>query len=515
MPFSLIFLTLYLLAAIGLMTFGLQLYAMVAFYVRGRGQAQAETDRIEQVFQDRFTVDDWPPVVTQIPIYNEYNVAERVIRAVADMEYPAGRHTIQVLDDSDDDTRGVIDRVATELQQAGHQIQVIRRPDRTGYKAGALAFGIHQTDAEFFAIFDADFIPPAHFLVETMKVLLVRQDVGFVQGRWGHCNDTTSLLTRAQAIGIDGHFGIEQPARAWSGLFMNFNGTAGMWRRRCIHDAGGWEHDTLTEDMDLSYRAQLAGWHPYYVRDLVVPAELPEDINAFKSQQFRWAKGSVQTAIKLLPRVLRSDATLIAKVGAVLHMGHYFNHVFLVVLALLTLPVLLVIQASLTWQLYAGIIFLACLAMVAPPIMYAVSQFSIYDKPWRRLRILPYLTLIGIGIGVSNTRAVLQAVRGKESAFIRTPKSGDAAVKDYKISMPFVPIAELLLGIYCFGTLFYYVQSGRLLIGPFIFLYAAGFTTVGLLSLAQMGSVQVANKGLSWESVFRPGVKGTPGLGPE
>ncbi len=174
--------------------------------------------------------------------------------------------------------------MAAELRAAGHDIQVVRRTDRTGFKAGALEFGMQQTEADYFALFDADFIPPAHFLLETMKVLLVREDVGFVQGRWGHCNDTKSLLTRAQAIGIDGHFGIEQPARAWNGLFMNFNGTAGTWRRQCIDDAGGWEHDTLTEDMDLSYRAQLAGWQPYFVRDLVVPAELPEALHQGRFQ---------------------------------------------------------------------------------------------------------------------------------------------------------------------------------------------------------------------------------------
>ena len=491
MPFGLILLTLYILAAAGLMTFGLHIYAMLALYLRRRDDAQVETDRVDQIFREQFTVDDLPPVVTQLPIYNEYNVAERVIRAVAEMEYPEGRHTIQVLDDSNDDTRAVIDRVAAELRQAGHDVQVIRRAERIGFKAGALEFGMQQSDAGFFAIFDADFIPPCHFLLETMKVLLVRQDVGFVQGRWGHCNDTKSLLTRAQAIGIDGHFGIEQPARAWNGLFMNFNGTAGLWRRQCIEEAGGWEHDTLTEDMDLSYRAQLAGWQPYFVRTLVVPAELPDDINAFKSQQFRWAKGSVQTAIKLLPRVLRSDFPLSAKVGAVLHMGHYFNNVFLVVLSLLTLPVLLLIDASMLWQVYTGIILLAFTAMVAPSVMYAVSQYSIYEKPWRRLRVLPYLTLLGMGLGVSNSRAVWQAVSGKQSPFVRTPKSGDTALKDYKIRMPFVPIAELLLGIYCFGTLFYYIQSGRLLISPFICLYAAGFTAVGLLSLAHQANLKI------------------------
>ncbi|MBU0677520.1 MAG: glycosyltransferase [Verrucomicrobia bacterium] len=489
----------YVFPAAMLMLFGANLYVMIIFFLRRRNQACTEKNAIMSAYSERFSEADLPPVVTQIPIYNEYNVAERAIRAAVEMDYPKGRHMVQVLDDSTDETRRVIDRVAEELTRNGHNIQVVRRDSREGFKAGALEHAMSQTEADFFAIFDADFVPPKDFLLRTIPVMMVREDVGLVQARWGHLNRNSSMLTRAQAVGIDGHFAIEQPARAWNSLFMNFNGTAGLWRRQAIEGAGGWEHDTLTEDMDLSYRSQLAGWKPFFLWDLVVPAELPEDINAFKSQQFRWAKGSMQTAIKLLPRVFASDFSVKAKIEAVFHMVHYCIHPLMMWLAIMTLPVLILTDFGDFPPFYRLFFALVLLSMIAPTILYAVSQSLLYPGGWSRIKYLPFLTAIGTGIAVSNSRAVWQAIRGKQSDFIRTPKQWDKPVVQYHIRMPLVPVIEIALGIYSFISLSYYLQAQKYMIGPFLLLYACGFTTVGLLSLAHMKFR--SGRQISWPSL--------------
>lgn len=476
--------TAYVIPATVLVLFGFNLYFMLVLFGRRRGQAKAEVQRIMGEFDKQGAIDRLPAVVTQIPIYNELNVVERVLRAAVAMDYPKGLHTVQVLDDSNDETCCVIDQVAAELQREGHLIEVIRRDNRVGFKAGALNLGLEKTDAELIAIFDADFVPSKDFLLQTVPVLMMRQDVGLVQARWGHLNSNHSLITRAQGVGIDGHFAIEQSARAWNNLFMNFNGTAGMWRRQAIEDAGGWEHDTLTEDMDLSYRAQLAGWAPFYLSDLVVPAELPESINAFKSQQFRWAKGSIQTALKLLPRVMRSDASWLAKVQSVFHMTHYIIHPIMVWLAFLALPLLLFTEISQSPWLVFVLFTCIILSALSPLSLYATSQMILYPKGWRRLRYLPILSCIGVGIAISNSRAVIEALLGKDSPFVRTPKKGDATRIHYRVKMPYVAILEVILGVYCFVSLAYYFHAKTYVIGPFLLLYAMGFFAVGCLSIA-------------------------------
>jgi cellulose synthase/poly-beta-1,6-N-acetylglucosamine synthase-like glycosyltransferase len=473
----------YVLPACILMTFGFNLYLTLFLFARRRHRARDELEAIHRDFEQKGFRDQLPQVVTQIPIYNELNVAERAIRAAAAMEWPADRHTVQVLDDSTDGTREVVDAVAADLTAKGYDVQVLRRDQRTGYKAGALNYGMEQTPAQFFAIFDADFVPTRDFLMRTVPVLLTRLKVGIVQARWGHLNAEASLITRAQGVGIDGHFAIEQHARAWNNLFMNFNGTAGLWRRAAIEEAGGWEHDTLTEDMDLSYRAQLSGWLPFFVPDLVVPAELPEDINAFKSQQFRWAKGSIQTAIKLLPRVLRSHCSALAKFQAVLHLTHYLIHPVMVWLALFALPLLLFTNFHTAPFLTLAVFGLILVSAVAPLVLYAVSQLSLYQNGWKRIGLLPLLSVIGVGIAISNTRAVFEAVVGKDSPFVRTPKRGDRTVMQYSVRMPYVALMEVALGMYCFYSLWIYLQARTYIVGPFLLLYALGFTTVGLLSI--------------------------------
>ena len=314
---------LYVLASIGLIIYGLNTYVLLFLYRRSiKETRQAQKERKEKFLAKAEGLGDeaWPVVTTQIPLYNERNVAERVIRAVAAFDYPAGRHQIQVVDDSNDETVDLVDGVVEDLAKSGVWIEACRRDDRAGYKAGGLKVAMEKAKGEFIAIFDSDFVPEPDFLREIMP-LFKDEKTALVQSRWGHLNAEHSLLTRAQSVGVDGHFVVEQIARTANGLFLNFNGTAGVWRKEAIIDGGGWQADTLTEDLDLSYRCQLKGWHLEYAIDVVVPAELPETYSAFKSQQFRWAKGSVQTAKKLLPRVLGSDVGWLPKLQSVFHLS--------------------------------------------------------------------------------------------------------------------------------------------------------------------------------------------------
>lgn len=299
-------LVLYLLACILLMLYGLNCHIMIYLFKRRFGQRRENDRKILLDFYTNHREKNLPFVTTQIPIFNELNVAERIIDAVAAFDYPTDRHEIQILDDSTDETRDIIAGKVRTLRARGLQVQHVTRVDRTGFKAGALRYGMERAKGELMAIFDADFVPPPYFLRKAVPYFVLNPDLGLVQARWGHLNEKKSLITTLQSIGINGHFMVEQSARNWNGLLMNFNGTAGVLRKKAIQDVGNWQDDTLTEDMDLSYRMQLSGWQCRYLVDLVAPAEIPENINAFKSQQFRWAKGSIQTAIKLLPTVWRS-----------------------------------------------------------------------------------------------------------------------------------------------------------------------------------------------------------------
>lgn len=473
----------HIIPSIILLCFALNLYVLMFFWFLNRKRRKNRIEVVRKEFDRRFTLDDLPHVVTQIPVYNEANVVERVMRAAATMNYPAGRHTIQVLDDSNDETCALIDHVAADLRQQGHDVRVVRRPSRIGYKAGALQYGIEQTDADIFAIFDADFIPPRDFLMKTIPALVIDDKVGLVQARWGHLNREHSPITHAEALGLDGHFTLDQGARSYSGLFMNFNGTAGVWRRQAIDAAGGWQHDTLTEDLDLSYRAQMAGWKCEYLFDLVVPAELPDNMNALKAQQFRWAKGSIQTAIKLMPSIMRSNFSVIAKIEAFFQICGYMVHPLILWVAFLSVPYSIFVK-NYHYPSTGPLPVLFMLGTMAPYIIYSVPQMLLYRKGWwRYVMYLPMITIFGVGIAISNTRAVFEAVMGKESAFMRTPKSGDKSVRKYKTRISRLTILEILAGAYCVGAILYYLEVDKYAAVSYMMICALGFILVSVLSL--------------------------------
>lgn len=481
--FEIILYLAHIVPSIVLLCFALNLYVLMFFWFLNRKRRKNRIDVVRAEFEKKYTEADLPQVVTQIPVYNEANVVERVMRAAAAMTYPAGKHSIQVLDDSNDETCALIDRVADELRRQGHNINVVRRPSRIGYKAGALQFGIEQTSADIFAIFDADFIPPSDFLMKTIPALVIDDRVGLVQARWGHLNREHSPITHAEALGLDGHFTLDQGARSYSGLFMNFNGTAGVWRRQAIDAAGGWQHDTLTEDLDLSYRAQMAGWKCEYLFDLVVPAELPDNMNALKAQQFRWAKGSIQTAIKLMPSIMRSNFSVIAKIEAFFQICGYLVHPLILWVALLSLPYSIFVK-NYHYPTSGILPVLFLLGTVAPYIIYSVPQMLLYRKGWWRYLIyLPMITIFGAGIAISNTRAVIEAFMGKESAFMRTPKAGDKSVRRYKARISKLTILEILAGAYCVGSILYYLEVDKYGAVSYMMICALGFILVAALSL--------------------------------
>ncbi len=478
-----IFVVGYFLAAALMMIYGFNCYVMIFLFKQGRRMAEERRRNVLTEFGDLHDRDDLPNVTTQIPVYNEFNVVERIMWAACSMDYPQGKHEIQILDDSDDETRTLIDAVAAKLADLGYDIKAIRRNSRRGFKAGALAEGTKRAKGELIAIFDADFVPPEDYLLKTVPFFLADEKTGLVQARWGHLNYRKSLLTRAQSIGIDGHFLVEQSARNWGGLYMNFNGTAGMWRKQAIEDGGGWQWDTLTEDMDLSYRVQFAGWETVYLPDVVVPAEIPENVCAFKIQQFRWAKGSIQTALKLLPGLFASEVPLFKKVEAFFHLTHYVVHPLMAFLAVSTLPILSLIDRGLGPVMFAFIASILVLTMTAPSLLYLVSQRSGYSDWLSRIVYLPFLVIIGTGIALSNSRAVFEAVIGRRSGFVRTPKKGHREIKSYRVKLPGSAFAEIALGLYCLFSFWRFLTVGQSLIGPFLAVYASGFLFVGFLTL--------------------------------
>lgn len=478
-----IVITLYVMCSIILLAYGIQCYVLTFLFLRKR-KSKITSQRQTMKYYDSLTDESkYPKVVTQLPMYNEKSVATRVIEAVAAIDYPRSRHEIQVLDDSNDETINYVNETVARLRASGININVIRRSDRTGFKAGALQNGLDYTDAEFVAIFDADFVPKPDFLKKGMAFFVDRPKLGLVQGRWTHLNRKASLITRGQAMGIDGHFMIEQAARSWNGLFMNFNGTAGIFRRKAIETSGGWQHDTLTEDMDLSYRMQLAEWETEYVPELEVPAEIPEDINAFKNQQFRWAKGSIQTAMKIIPMLLKKKLSTFKVLQAVLHLTHYSVHPLMLILALLTMPVLYFVKVSLSPFWFGLVVLGMILATSGPSTMYMVSQFLIGNKVRKQIFMIPAMMLIGTGLAVNNGKAVLEALLKMSSPFHRTPKKGARAKNSYRPIKDMTCIVEILVGIYCLTSFQMFLGFTNFLVSPFLVLYASGFLFVGIISI--------------------------------
>ena len=503
-----VFLVFYVVASGGLFLYGMNCYVMLGLFYFGRRREREKNVRFlaspGPMAIDAAQARDWPQVTTQLPIYNERFVVDRLIRAVVRMDYPEDRHEIQVLDDSDDETVEIAARLVEHYRSRGVDIVHIRRADRTGFKAGALNHGMARAKGEFLAVFDADFVPPSDFLRRTIPFFSQDPKFAMIQTRWGHVNRDSSLLTRAQSVGIDGHFVIEQGARTWNELFMNFNGTAGVWRRTAIGDAGGWEADTLTEDLDLSYRVQLAGWRMKYLSDVVTPAEIPVDINGLKSQQHRWAKGSIQTAMKILPRVFRADVPLFRKIQAVFHLTHYFIHPLMFAGALFSLPALLAPDVGIARSIFLTTGVFLVLSALSPSILYLVSQREAYPDWKGRLWILPVLVAIGVGIAVNNTRAVVEALVGWKSDFVRTPKHGvgredvpavgtlpeesfpsgiAGRYRTYRTSPQLLIVLELSMAAYGFLSLYLYCAAGRWAVVPFLTLSSVGFLVVGLLSL--------------------------------
>ena len=476
----------YLMGSLCLLSYGLNAYLMVILYLRAYPGGKATRRQRSAAVQSGWSHSEQvPSVTTQVPLYNELNVAERVIRAVAAMDYPEGKHEIQILDDSTDETEALVDRVASSLRETGIDIQVVRRPDRVGFKAGALETGRKIAKGEFLAVFDSDFVPKPDFLKKLMPYFLEDEEVGLVQARWGHLNGEDSLLTRAQSLGIDGHFTVEQSARASTGLFMSFNGSAGMWRRRAIEEAGGWKHDTLTEDLDLSYRAQLVGWKACFVPEVVAPAELPDTVAAFKSQQFRWAKGSMQTAVKLLPSVFRSECSWVHKVSGFFHLTHFAIHPCLVFMALLSLPFVTIAGPRVAPGWFVAAALILSLASLAPSALYWYSQKHAGIPRRFRLMGIPLVLITGVGIAISNARAVGEALMGRRSDFIRTPKCGDATRKAYRAKMPLLPLLEIGLSGYCCYAVVQFSLWGHWFLAPFQLINAVGFGYIGLLGILQ------------------------------
>ncbi len=479
-----IVISLYVLCSLALLAYGIQCYILTFLFLRKRKEKILFHRERMKYFDSISDESEFPKVVTQLPMYNEKAVASRVIRAVATMDYPVSRHEIQVLDDSTDETVEYVNKTVEELRQKGIRISVIRRKDRTGFKAGALQNGLKYTDAEFVAIFDADFVPYPDFLKKAMAFFIDKPKLGLVQGRWTHLNRKSSLITRGQAMGIDGHFMIEQAARSWNNLYMNFNGTAGVFRREAIEASGGWQHDTLTEDMDLSYRMQLAGWETEYVPDLQVPAEIPEDINAFKNQQFRWAKGSIQTAKKIIPLLIKRKIPAFKKIQAILHLTHYMVHPLMLMLALLTMPVLYYVKVFLPPVWFAIVVFCMILATSGPSTMYMVSQYYIGNSIIKQMMLIPAMMLIGTGLAVNNGKAVFEALLDLKSPFYRTPKKGENKGRMiYRPIKDITCIIELLVGIYCLTSFYMFLGFTNFLVSPFLMLYASGFIFVSTLSI--------------------------------
>ncbi len=437
-----------------------------------------------------------PPITIQLPIFNEYDVIENLLRCVSALDYPKDRLQIQVLDDSTDETAAFAKKLSSEYAAKGLDITYLHRTNRKGFKAGALDEAMPLAKGEFICIFDADFQPAPDYLQKLIHHF-TNETVGMVQARWGHANQHFSLLTRLQALFLDGHLVLEQTARSRHGEFLNFNGTAGIWRRSAIEQSGGWQHDTLTEDLDLSYRAQLRGWRFIYLKDVVVPAELPPDMDGFKSQQHRWTKGSIQVCKKILGDVWRSKAPLSIKLEATAHLTSNFAYLLTLCTLVLMYPANFVMGSSWHKAVFVDVpvFFFASFSVV---VFYMTAQGS--QARWGWLKALPYVPMLlalGIGMSINNGKAVLEALLNQESDFVRTPKYGiatqaQAAVKKsrYKAGKSIALWLEVLLAGYFGWMIVLAGQRGQWGSIPFLLLFFGGFTFVAGGSLLKRFSME-------------------------
>jgi cellulose synthase/poly-beta-1,6-N-acetylglucosamine synthase-like glycosyltransferase len=495
----------YIAVLLVIAVYGFHRYVLVYLYIKHRHDGYKPTGRFDQL----------PKVTVQLPMYNEDFVAERIIKAACKIDYPREKFEIQVLDDSTDHSADIARKACEEMAALGHPIVYIHRDNRTGYKAGALAEGLKVAKGDYIAIFDADFIPPTDLFYNVVDYF-TDDKIGMVQIRWDHLNRDASLLTKSQAIFLDGHFVIEHTARNRSGRFMHFNGTAGVWRRTTIDDAGGWQHDTLTEDLDLSYRAQLKGWQFVYLPQYAAPAELPPEMIGFKQQAHRWTKGSSQTAIKLLPRILRSKhLPLSIKTEAFFHLTCTIVYPLMVLLTLLMYPSFFNVYGPFKYAPWAQWLFSASLFVLATcsaSTFFVFAQRELFGKVagWRSLLYLPFLMGLGVGVSVNNAKAVLEAIWGAfkketKNEFVRTPKYGVTGsdkknwqpARVFTLKKLMLPMIEISLGIYMFTCLVVAVIY-RYGIGsaPFLAVFAGGYLYVGFSSLHVLwkmsrGSVEI------------------------
>jgi cellulose synthase/poly-beta-1,6-N-acetylglucosamine synthase-like glycosyltransferase len=476
-------LTPYFIVMIVLALYGVHRYTLCYQYFKHRRNYNPEPP-------SRFA--ELPRVTVQLPIFNEQFVIDRLIEAICAMEYPSDRLEIQVLDDSTDETQQVAAAIVERYAAMGHPIEYIHRSNRHGYKAGALDAGLKVAKGEFVAIFDADFVPPPDWLMRVIHHF-AEPEIGMVQTRWTHLNRDYSMLTQIEAILLDGHFVLEHGARARSGEYFNFNGTAGMWRRQAITDAGGWQHDTLTEDTDLSYRSQMAGWKFKYLPDIECPAELPIEMTAFKTQQARWAKGLIQTSIKILPTLFRTKTSLRIKVEGVYHLTANMSYPLMVIMTALLIPSMIVrfYQGWFQMLLIDFPLFTASSMSIA--VFYVSSQKVLYPKSWMKTFLyLPVLMALGIGLTVTNSKAVVEALLGIKSPFARTPKyrvakkgERSSAGKKYRKRLVLAPWIELLIGAYFALAIVYCFSNHNYFTAPFLILFVIGYWYTGLMSLLQ------------------------------
>jgi cellulose synthase/poly-beta-1,6-N-acetylglucosamine synthase-like glycosyltransferase len=472
----------YFIVLILLASYGAHRYVLVYLYYKNKRNRTTEPPA---------HFPELPRVTIQLPIFNEQFVIERLLDAICRMDYPLEKLDIQVLDDSTDETVAVARGLVNHYAAKGFPVSYHHRSNREGFKAGALSEGLKTAKGEFVTIFDADFVPPEDFLLRTIHHF-TDPKIAMVQTRWTHINRNYSFLTEVEAILLDGHFVLEHSGRARSNVFFNFNGTAGVWRRSAIDDAGGWQHDTLTEDTDLSYRAQLKGWKFIYLQDVECPAELPVEMTAFKTQQARWAKGLIQTSKKILPQVLKSDQRFHVKVEAWYHLTANLSYPLMIVLSVLLLPAM-IIRFYQGWfqMMYIDLpLFMASTFSISS--FYLVSQRELFPGKWfRALLYLPFLMALGIGLTVTNTRAVLEALLGKQSEFTRTPKYHVESKKDrvrtnnYRRGLGWVPWVELLIGLYFAVTVYYAIDNENYITVPFLVLFVLGYWYTGLMSLLQ------------------------------
>lgn len=467
----------YFIALLILFVFGCHGFIMIYYY-----------NKYKHVEHQTKSDSEKPLVTIQLPLYNELYVVERLIEKVCELDYPKDKIEIQVLDDSTDETVNITARMVDKKKAEGFDIQHIRRENRKGFKAGALKEGMKIAKGEFIAIFDADFIPHKEFLSKTLSYFY-DDKIGMVQTRWEHLNGDYSILTKAQALALDGHFVIEQTVRNKAGFFINFNGTGGVWRKSCIEDAGNWHDDTLTEDLDLSYRAQLKGWRFVFMKDFTSPAELPSEINALKSQQFRWTKGAVETAKKILPLVWKAKIPLRIKLQSTFHLTNNLVFPFILLAAILNVP-LVFIKNSGSHELYFAILSLFVLAFVSSFLFYLYSQKDI-RADWRKKIVLFPLFMAGsMGFAVNNSRAVMEGLLSRKSEFVRTPKFKVETNKDSWIGKKYTEkkigmsvVVELVMAIYCLvgiASSIYFLEIAAL---PFQILFFTGFAFVSLTSI--------------------------------